>query len=199
MRFHYQPAESLASSGFVRAVTADGQLDVASFTRHVQLQLAGHRACARKRICCSSRSLYLWNMLDLTKATGLLSLLFAKVCSVRDFGAVGDGRTDDSRAFQTALDTCGNVTVPRGKYLISQVRLAGRDKHLHLQRNTRLLARADRRGYLGGQPSWYAVYLQRCVGCSLTGEGNGSVIDGDVQEWVTGRIPVRTTHMSHTV
>ena len=134
-------------------------------------------------------------MLDLTKATGLLSLLFARVCSVRDFGAVGDGRTDDSSAFQAALDTCGNVTVPRGKYLISQVRLEGRDKHLHLQHNARVLARADRSGYIGDQPSWYAVYLHQCVGCSLTGEGDGSVIHGNVHEWVTGRIPVRTTRM----
>ena len=43
--------------------------------------------------------------------------------SVRDFGAKGDGKTDDTAAFQKALDKCaesggGVVTVPTGKYLI---------------------------------------------------------------------------------
>ena len=42
--------------------------------------------------------------------------------SVRDFGAKGDGRTDDTRAFQEALDAAGRggggiVFAPRGNYL----------------------------------------------------------------------------------
>ena len=43
--------------------------------------------------------------------------------NVRDFGAKGDGKTDDTSAFQKALDACANldggiVEVPAGKYLI---------------------------------------------------------------------------------
>ncbi|MHB0998131.1 MAG: glycosyl hydrolase family 28-related protein [Armatimonadota bacterium] len=43
--------------------------------------------------------------------------------NVRDFGAKGDGQTDDTSAFQTALDECalkggGVVSVPAGHYLI---------------------------------------------------------------------------------
>lgn len=42
---------------------------------------------------------------------------------VRDFGALGDGVTDDTQAFQQAMDRCsqsggGVVSVPAGKYLI---------------------------------------------------------------------------------
>jgi hypothetical protein len=42
--------------------------------------------------------------------------------NVRDFGAVGDGKTDDTEAFQKALDTAGKtgggtVYAPRGNYL----------------------------------------------------------------------------------
>jgi len=45
--------------------------------------------------------------------------------SVRDLGAKGDGRTDDTRAFQRALNLCrrrggGIVRVPSGRYLIAQ-------------------------------------------------------------------------------
>jgi len=62
----------------------------------------------------------------------ILILILAVTClahttpgalDVRDFGAKGDGRTDDTAAFQKALDACaklggGIVEVPAGKYLI---------------------------------------------------------------------------------
>jgi len=49
--------------------------------------------------------------------------LAAETISVRDFGAVGDNITDDTAAFQKALDACsqslgGVVSVPTGNYLI---------------------------------------------------------------------------------
>ena len=58
-----------------------------------------------------------------------LALLAAPVLAadgwnVRDFGAVGDGKADDTAAFQKALDAAqagagGIVSVPTGKYLIA--------------------------------------------------------------------------------
>lgn len=39
--------------------------------------------------------------------------------SVKDFGAVGDGVTDDTAAFRSAIDTRKSVFVPKGVYLIS--------------------------------------------------------------------------------
>jgi hypothetical protein len=44
--------------------------------------------------------------------------------SVRDYGAKGDGKTDDTAAFQKALDACaktggGTVHAPRGNYLFA--------------------------------------------------------------------------------
>src|SRR5262249_27997511 len=48
--------------------------------------------------------------------------------NVRDFGAVGDGSTKDTIAFQKALDACavgggGDVIVPAGNYLIGSVQM----------------------------------------------------------------------------
>jgi len=43
----------------------------------------------------------------------------ADVVSVKDFGAVGDGSTNDTSAFQAALNASQNVYVPPGEYLIT--------------------------------------------------------------------------------
>ncbi len=49
-------------------------------------------------------------------------------CSVRDFGAVGDGVTPDTQNIQRAIDACwqdggGTVTIPAGHYLSGSIRL----------------------------------------------------------------------------
>src|SRR4051812_7220037 len=60
--------------------------------------------------------------------------------NVRNFGAVGDGTTKDTVAFQKALDACavnggGDVLVPAGKYLIGSVQLGYRTT-LRLEKDT---------------------------------------------------------------
>ncbi len=40
-------------------------------------------------------------------------------CSAADFGARGDGKTDDRIALQNAIDQCAVVDVPPGRYLVS--------------------------------------------------------------------------------
>lgn len=42
------------------------------------------------------------------------------LCSVKDFGAVGDGTTDDTTAIQTALLACKAVYFPAGSYKITR-------------------------------------------------------------------------------
>jgi len=57
--------------------------------------------------------------------------------SVRDFGAKGDGRTDDTSAFQAAINslpsTGGTVTVPAGTYLLDAVRSVKLRSLMHLK------------------------------------------------------------------
>jgi hypothetical protein len=50
--------------------------------------------------------------------------------NVRDFGAKGDGITDDSAAIQAALDLQGRVYIPAGTYLVNTT--------LRIKSNTKL-------------------------------------------------------------
>ena len=45
----------------------------------------------------------------------------ARSASVRAFGARGDGHTDDSAAFQAALDRSRSIWVPAGRYLVGEL------------------------------------------------------------------------------
>ena len=67
--------------------------------------------------------------------------------NVRDFGAVGDGTTKDTVAFQKALDACavgggGDVMVPAGKYLIGSVQM-GYGTILRLETNSVIIGSGD--------------------------------------------------------
>ena len=46
---------------------------------------------------------------------------FADVVNVKDFGAVGDGVTDDTAAIQAAINSSGFVFIPEGTYKISSL------------------------------------------------------------------------------
>lgn len=59
--------------------------------------------------------------LDSTAARSLAAR-FADVVNVKDFGAIGDGLTDDTVAIQAAVDsltTGGTIVIPNGTYLVS--------------------------------------------------------------------------------
>jgi polygalacturonase len=70
---------------------------------------------------------------------------------VRSFGAVGDGKTKDTAAFQKALDACaaaggGEVWVPAGDYLIGSIELKSRTT-LRLEKDAHLLGSPDLEDY----------------------------------------------------
>ncbi len=75
----------------------------------------------------------------------------AKNVNVSDFGAVGDGKTNDTKALQSAIDACaesggGRVTVSPGAYLTSTIQL--RDNiDLHLMQNAVLKGSTDNKAY----------------------------------------------------
>jgi len=74
-----------------------------------------------------------------------------KTFNVRDFGAVGDGTTKDTVAFQKALDACAisggsDVVVPAGNYLIGSVQM-GCATTLRLETNSVLIGSGDTNDY----------------------------------------------------
>lgn len=88
---------------------------------------------------------------------------------VREFGARGDGRQDDTRAFQAAIDALpeegGTVRVPAGNYLINplrSVRLRSR-MHLSMDPDCRLVAMSN------AAPRAYVLLLQRVEDVEVSG------------------------------
>ena len=72
--------------------------------------------------------------------------------NVRDFGALGDGTTKDTAAFQRALDTCavsggGEVLVPAGRYLIGSVQMGTRTTLRFVYADSVLLGSPDADDY----------------------------------------------------
>ena len=77
--------------------------------------------------------------------------LGARVYNIRDFGAKGDGKTLDTAALQSAVDTCakdqgGTVLVPAGVFVIGTVELKS-NVTLHIAALGKLLGSADGKQY----------------------------------------------------
>ena len=111
------------------------------------------------------------------------------VLDVRAFGAIGDGKTKDTAAFQRALDACafaggGEVVVPPGNYLIGSIQLASRTT-LRIEKDATLTGSPDPDDYPLMDVRWEGRWRQghRALICAnhadhiaLVGQG---VITGD--------------------
>jgi len=122
-------------------------------------------------------------------------LASARDFQVRDYGAVGDGKADDTAALQKAIDACsafggGRVVLEGGTFWIKPIMLkSGVD--LHIDRSARLLGSGDWRDYPNrgnlkhvqsepmprGRDS-ALITADEAERISITGEG---VIDGNGQ------------------
>ncbi len=112
----------------------------------------------------------------------------ATVLDVRRFGARGDGRQDDTLAFQRAVDALrggGVLDVPAGSYLIDPLRSVHLRSgvHLRLARGARLLARPN------AAPRGYVLTVERVSDVRISG---GSIVgerhahQGRTGEWGHG-------------
>jgi polygalacturonase len=88
--------------------------------------------------------------------------------NVRDFGALGDGKTKDTAAIQQALDRCSvlsgcEVLVPPGDYLTGAIALRS-NTTLRLERSANILGPPDLADYPVTQVRWEGKWIQAHVG-----------------------------------
>ena len=127
-----------------------------------------------------------------------------KIYDVASYGAIGNGKTNDAKAIQAAIDDCtanggGKVVLESGKTYYSDSIQLKKNVELHLQKGSVLRATSDINGYIRpckmindpktalvgnpvtGKPSFVFVYGYEADGCSITGEGT---IDGNCYAFV---------------
>ena len=129
------------------------------------------------------------------------------ICNVRDFGAKGDGQTDDTYAIQQAIDACsmsggGQILLPPGRYLSGTIRLKSHIV-IHLDAGATLLGSKDLERYSGFTKSdivpclvvdrWYRGLLVGEDAEDVTIEGPGT-IDGHCVYDPNGEEKMRGPH-----
>jgi len=113
----------------------------------------------------------------------------ARIFDVREYGAVGDGRTIDTQAIQKAVDACsqaggGTVLVEGGVYVIGTIMLKSHIE-LRLASTANLKGTTDISLYHKDQKMPYKninrslIYAADCTDISITGQGT---IDGSAVE-----------------
>ena len=98
----------------------------------------------------------------------LLILLVANVAlavNVKDYGATGDGETDDTAAIQAAIDAGRSVYLPPGTYVLSRELRVWNSVQLIGERGgprPKLLLKADTKGYGDvGNPGYMVKFYER--------------------------------------
>jgi polygalacturonase len=113
---------------------------------------------------------------------------------IRDFGAVGDGTTLNTKAVQSAIDACfaaegGTVLVPAGDFVVGTIELKSHVT-LHLAPKGRLLGSPDRTHYQAGhdipRSNGNVVMISAANADNIAIEGHGT-IDGNGAKFFTGK------------
>lgn len=108
----------------------------------------------------------------------------AKTCTPESFGAVHDGKTDDTAAIQKAVEACGagdEIVLGQGTYLSGPITLSSGDTFV-VAKGAMLLGTPDHAAYRDGQGRTITPLIgaQNAHDITLTGEG---VIDGNGNAW----------------
>ena len=118
----------------------------------------------------------------------------AKRYLITDFGAVGDGQTLNTKAFQSAIDLCmskggGTIVIPEGIFLSGAVFLK-QDVNLHIKKGGTLKGTDNPEDYPqvytrweGTEREWTSALLNAYDIKDLHLTGNGT-IDGSGDQWM---------------
>ena len=104
--------------------------------------------------------------------------------NLADFGAVGDGITDNTEAFGKAISALGkagggHLVVPAGIFLTGPISFKDR-MDLHLERNAMILFNPDKKLHLKNGKVAPGISASKRKDISITGEG---IIDGNGEWW----------------
>lgn len=107
-------------------------------------------------------------------------LLQAQTYDIKDFGAVGDGKTLNTTAIQRAIDSCrdgggGTVLIPPGIFISGTIQLCT-NINLCLESGAVLKGSEKVSDYYVGNKKLGLIYTENSSNVSITGEGN---IDGN--------------------
>jgi polygalacturonase len=112
----------------------------------------------------------------------LSTAAFASVINIKEMKAKGDGKADDTKVFQLAIDQCskqkGVVVIPSGKYLIKPLFLKS-NVHLHLEKGAELIGTTDidiyHKTFENIKQSPALIFAENEANITISGEG---VING---------------------
>ena len=102
---------------------------------------------------------------------------------IKEFGAIGDGKTNDTFAIQQALDRCsvlggGQVRVPGGEYLMGAIMLYS-NTTLHLDPDASLLGSPNLGDYPLTQVRWEGHWVKGYIGLISAMDANNIGITGN--------------------
>ncbi len=125
-----------------------------------------------------------------------------KTYNINDFGAVADGKTLNTTAFEKAIKECsknggGKVIVPNGKYLTGAIHLES-NVNLHLEDNAEILFSTNPKDYPIIHTSWEGtevmnysplIFARNKTNVAITGKGtlNGQANSANWWVWSGGK------------
>lgn len=130
-----------------------------------------------------------WEMADVIRQRVQVPQFPAAIFDIREFGAIGDGESDNSNAFATAIQACsdaggGRVLVSGGDYLTGPIHLRS-NINLHIEEGAKVRFVTDPQRYLpavftrweGMELMGYSplIYAYKQENIAITGKG---VLDG---------------------
>lgn len=164
-------------------------------------------ACALLFFSCSSKIADVsgdnpWKKMDLIVKSIPQTKFLDKSYNVKDYGAVADGSTLNTEAFEKTIKECaknggGKVIVPNGKYLTGPIHLES-NVNLHLEDNAEILFSTNPKDYPivhtsfeGTEVMNYSplVYAKNKMNVAITGKGtlNGQANSSNWWVWSGGK------------
>ena len=110
-------------------------------------------------------------------------ILASEIVSVKDFGAVGDGVTDDTVAIQAALDLVGTINFPIGIYAISSTLNLKSNQRLNFLNGSSIIPLANSLTIFSNSTS---AFFSQVFNATVNGNGKTGIIAFNLTNYRVG-------------